>query len=149
MKLGLYTLANSTQLSLLNSVASTMGTGVAATGNNSLFFGPRQIQILSSQWSAVPAFSRTHYWLGLHFRSSGFGIPVDMSGFFWMYPPSFSGHIGVGNTNSTASLPFPCLGVYRSSFTTALPGSIAFSQVGQAPAFAGAMPSVIIHNIGA
>lgn len=147
-RLGLYTLANSTQLSLLNSVSSTLGTGVASSTNPGLWYGPRQLSFHSSQWSAVPALSRTHYWMGLHLMSSGYAIPGGVYGVKW-FLPTFSGNVGVGNTNSSASRPFPGMGVYSSSFSTALPSSVGFSQLRQADNAAFCLPTIIINNIGA
>jgi len=145
---GLYTLANSTRLSLLNRASTSYSGTPGATDFSGLVHGPRQISFHSSQWSAVPSFSQTQYWVGLQFNSAGAGVLMSISGFQWM-ETRFSGHIGVGNTNSTASRPFPGMGVYSTTFTTGLPGSIAFSQLRQADALAGAIPTIVINNIGA
>ncbi|KAF0243293.1 MAG: hypothetical protein FD180_3478 [Planctomycetota bacterium] len=147
VSLGLYTLANSTQLSLLNSASTTFGTGAAATGNSSLYHGPRQLSFHSSQWSAVPAFSRTQYWMGFWMRSSNLAVPMSISGFRWM-SNLFSGHLGVGNTDSSASRPFPGMGVYSVSFSSALPGSIAFSDLRHTVPMAGVIPTIVARNIG-
>lgn len=146
--LGLYTLANSTQLSLLNSASSTFGTGVGATGNSSLYHGPRQLSFHSSQWSSVPALSQTNYWLGFWMRASGLVVAMSLSGFRWM-TSQFSGYLGVGNTNSSSYRPFPGMGAFSTTFSSAMPGSIAFSQLRQVNTLAGVIPTVVIHNIGA
>lgn len=146
--IGLYTLANSTQLSLLNSASSTFGSGAANTGNSSLYNGPRQLSFHSSQWSAVPALSQTQYWMGLWIQSSMMAMPLSISGFRWM-TSNFSGFLGVGNTDSTASRPFPGMGVYSASFTSGLPGNIAFSQLRQADVNAAVVPTIVVRNIGA
>lgn len=148
VRLGLYTLANSTQLSLLNSASTTFGTGFPATGNSSLYHGPRQLSFHSSQWSAVPAFSQTQYWMGLWMRSSNLAVPLFLSGFRWM-TSQFSGLLGVGNTNSSASRPFPGMGVYSASFTTGLPSAVAFSDLRQADGNAAVIPTLVLRNIGA
>ncbi|KAF0244419.1 MAG: hypothetical protein FD180_2540 [Planctomycetota bacterium] len=145
---GLYTLANSTQLSLLNSASATFGTGAPTASNYALYHGPRQISLHSSQWSAVPALSQTHYWMAFWMRSSNLAVPMSISGFRWM-TSQFSGYIGVVNTDSTASRPFPGMGVYSASFTTGLPGSIGFSQLQQVDVNAAVIPTIVIHNIGA
>lgn len=145
--LGLYTLANSTQLSLLNS--ASMGFSAATSALGSIVQGARQVPFFSSQWSAVPVLGQSHYWIGLQYHSQGNAFPLmSHSGFRWM-GSQFSGHVGVGNTNSSASRPFPGMGVYSVSFTTALPSAIAFSDLRQANALAGAIPSIVINNIGA
>ncbi|KAF0243735.1 MAG: hypothetical protein FD180_3151 [Planctomycetota bacterium] len=143
---GLYTLANSTQLSLLNSASTTFGSGANNTGNSSLYNGGRQISLHSSQWSAVPSLSQTHYWLGFWMRSSRLAVPMSISGFSWI-GASFMGYLGVGNTIATSYRPFPGMGVYSTSFTTAMPGSLAFSQLVAANTNA-VIPTVVIHNIG-
>ncbi len=148
VSLGLYTLANSTQLSLMNSASTTFGTGAGATGNSSMYHGPRQLSFHSSQWSVVPALSQTQYWIGLWMRSSNLAVPMSVSGFRWM-GPSFSGLLGVGNTDSSASRPFPGMGVFSGTFSSAMPGSIAFSQLRQADANAAVIPTIVIRNIGA
>jgi hypothetical protein len=148
VSLGLYTLANSTQLSLLNSASSTFGTGVGNTGNSSLYHGPRQLSFHSSQWSAVPALSQAKYWLGFWMRGSGLLVAMSLSGFRWM-TSQFSGYLGVGNTNSSASRPYPGMGAFSATFSSAMPGSIAFSQLRQANTNAGIVPTIVIHNIGA
>lgn len=118
------------------------------TTNPNLWYRPRQISIHSSQWSAVPELSRTQYWLGFHLMSRGYAIPGGVYGARWMLP-TFSGYVGVGNTNSSASRPFPGMGVYSASFSSALPSSVAFSQLRQADNVAWCVPSIIINNIGA
>jgi hypothetical protein len=148
VRVGLYTLANSTQLSLLNSVSTTFGTGAGATGNSSLYHGPRQLSLQSSQWSAVPALSQGSYWVGLWMRSSNLAVPMSISGFRYM-ASEFWGYLGVANTNATSYRPFPGMGVFSSSFTTGMPSSIGFSQLRQADANAAVIPTIVIRNIGA
>jgi hypothetical protein len=147
VSVGLYTLANSTQLSLLNSASTTFGTGAGATGNSSLYHGPRQISFHSSQWSAVPALSQGSYWLAFWMRSSNLAVPMSISGFRWM-TSQFSGYLGVGNTNSSSFRPYPGMGVYSASFTTAMPASIAFTQLRQADVNAAVVPAFVVRNIG-
>ncbi|KAF0243548.1 MAG: hypothetical protein FD180_3273 [Planctomycetota bacterium] len=148
VSVGLYTLANSTQLSLLNSASSTFGTGAGATGNSSLYHGPRQLSFHSSQWSAVPALSQTQYWLAFWMRSSNLAVPMSISGFRWM-TSNFSGFLGIANTNSSSARPYPGMGVFSASFSSAMPGSIAFSQLRQADALAAVVPTVVVRNIDA
>ncbi|KAF0243549.1 MAG: hypothetical protein FD180_3274 [Planctomycetota bacterium] len=148
VNVAIYTLANSTQLALMNSASTSLGSSVNNTQMSALYNGPRQIQFVSSQWSRTPAFSGTQYWVGLQFLSNSTVLPVFVSGFRWM-GTQFSGHVGVGNTNSSGSRPFPGLGVFSASFSSALPSTVAFSQLRQADSLAGAIPSIVINNIGA
>lgn len=148
VSLGLYTLANSTQLSLLNSVSTTFGTGAGATGNSSLYHGPRQLSFHSSQWSAGPGLSQGSYWLAMWMRSSNLAVPMSVSGFRYM-ASEFWGYLGVANTNSTSYRPFPGMGVFSTSFSSAMPSSIGFGDLRQANANAAVIPTVVIRNIGA
>ncbi len=145
MKAGLYTLANSTQLGLLNSASTTMGTGAFGGSNSSLFLGPRQIRLLTGQWSSLPVLTRTHYWLGLQFFSSGSALALSVSGFRWMESAN-SGFIGVG---SSSILAFPGCGVFSASFSSALPSTLGFADLRSPNALAGKIPTIVIHNIGA
>jgi hypothetical protein len=60
---------------------------------------------------------------------------------------AFSGFVGVSNTNSSSGRPFPGLGVL-SATTSLMPGTIDFSNLRYAQALAGAIPTMVIHNIG-
>lgn len=146
--IGLYTLANSTQLSLLNSASTTFGASAGDTGNSSLYHGGRQLSYHSSQWSAVPALSQGTYWVALWMRSSNLAVPMVYSGFRWMQSV-YSGYLGVSNTNSTSGRPYPGMGVFSATFSSAMPASIAFSQLRQSETPAGVIPTIVIHNIGA
>jgi hypothetical protein len=148
IQIGLYTLANSTLLSLQNSASTSMGSAASNSAFSSLYLGPRQLKFESSQWSAVPRLSQTQYWVGLNMSMSGLAIPLSFSGFNWM-TSQFSGHIGVGNTDSSASRAFPGMGVFTSTFYSALPVSVAFSDLRQANVLAGMIPTIVIHGIGA
>ncbi|KAF0243292.1 MAG: hypothetical protein FD180_3477 [Planctomycetota bacterium] len=148
VQMGLYTLANSTLLSLQNSVSTSWGSAGTNSAFSSLYAGPRQLKFESSQWSAVPALSQTPYWVGLNMSMTGLFVPLSFSGFNWM-ATQFSGHVGVGNTDSSASRPFPGMGVFTSTFYSALPASIAFSDLRQTHLLAGMIPTIVIHGIGA
>lgn len=80
LRAGIYTLANSTQLSLLNSASSTFSatTQASATRNN-LISGVRDISFHSSQWSAQPVFSQgIQYWMLLGTSTAGSSYPNAM-----------------------------------------------------------------------
>lgn len=143
---GLYSLANSTQLSLINSASTLIAT--TASQLQALVQGPRQLQFVSSQWSVPPVLSEAPYWVGLHCQSSGVSFSLWHSGGPFM-DSRFSGHIGVGNTDSSASRPFPGLGVFSTTFSSGMPGSVAFSQLRQDDPLADGIPTVLINNIGA
>jgi len=95
----------------------------------------------------VPALSQAPYWLGFWMRSSNLAVPMSISGFRWM-TSNFSGYLGVGNTNSSASRPFPGMVVFSASFSSGMPGSIGFSQLRQADVNAAVIPTIVIRNIG-
>lgn len=147
VSIGIYTL-NGSSLSLLNSASTSFGTGAGWTGNSAMYHGPRRLTLHSSQWSAAPTFSQTQYWVGLWIRSSNLAVPMSISGFRWITSLN-SGQIGVSNTNSTTNRVFPGVGIYSVTFSTAMPASIAFSQLrvgGQANA--GVIPYIIFNNVG-
>lgn len=78
---GLYTLANSSQISLLNSFSYTTGSTTYAssassnaTQRNALFAGARWLVVSSSQWSAQPVLmSDVEYWMLLAYTTGGGG----------------------------------------------------------------------------
>jgi hypothetical protein len=145
---GIYTLNNSTQLGLLNFVSTSVGTGAGNTGNSSMYHGPRLLTIHSSAWNVQPVFTQTQYWVALWIRSSNLAPALSLSGFRWM-TSLYSGHLGVGNTNSTSSRPFPGMGVYSVSFTsTAMPAVIGFGELLQANANAPLIPTILFNNHG-
>lgn len=70
-RIGIYTLQNSTRLSLLNSVAHTQGAAAQNTTLRSASInGNRYMGIVSSQWSAQPVLEPgEQYWIGIHVSS--------------------------------------------------------------------------------
>lgn len=71
----IYTLANSTQLSMVNSFSSTIGSASLSSTQSSLlnnmFGGDRWFTIHSSQWSAQPVLSAgVQYWMALNWSTA-------------------------------------------------------------------------------
>lgn len=132
LSLGLYTLVNSTQLSLLNSVSTTWGTGAGNKSVSASYHGPRFLSIHSSQWSAAPTLSQTHYWLGVWMQSSNLAVPMSNLIYKALISNSsqqMSGSIGVSAATDTTQVQWPFAGIYSVSFTTAMPDSIGASQI--------------------
>lgn len=145
---GVYTRANGSQLSLLNSVSTSYG-GPANTANSTIAQGQRWLTFHSSQWSSQPVFSADVVYYGaLWIRSAG--SAAQTFGVIGMYPystASRSGTIGV-NSASNTSLGFaPFLGIYNTSFTTAMPATIGQSQLNKAAGFVNFMPHFVINNL--
>ncbi len=124
--LGLYTLANSTQLSLLNSAHQTFGTGGVL--DQKCFNGYRLLSFNSTAWSASPTFSETQYWLAFQWsHNNATDLSIGFSGGHW-FTSYHSGDFGVGNTNSTSSSPIPFVGQF-STASVAMPVSMAMTDV--------------------
>jgi hypothetical protein len=128
MDIGLYTLNNSTQLTLINSASFTWGSDAGNANYSSLYDGPRFLGYLSSMWSSTPVVSRGgHYWVGLLMQSqSGFVGLYSLFGTSMLDTAGY-GSIGISNTLST-KLNVPFFGISITT-TTALPVSAANSQV--------------------
>jgi len=147
VSLGIYTQVNSTQLSLLNSVSTSFGTGAAASNQTASYHGQRYISIHSSDWSAQPSFSQTLYYLGYWIRSSGESFALS---WFGARPPyhgaQFSGTMGISSATNTSRGHFPWAGAYSVSFTTAMPNTIGPSEINKNAGSAGGFPMIIFEN---
>lgn len=125
IRLGLYTLVNSTQLSLVNSVLHTQSATTQGTAQrNAEQTGRRFVSIHSSQWSAQPVLSYgVHYWLAyVHTQQ-------NLSGSIMMAPAGGGGnYFGfLGESVSATFMRFPMFGGALS--TTNIPGSIGATQI--------------------
>lgn len=138
-RVALYTMVNSTQLSLLNSVSATFN--VSANANNTqVVNGNRFVTFSSAQWSTQPTLSQTHYWMGVivntgnHSGSGGFqGALVGRS--------QQSGLFGVSSSATQKYYPF--FGMLN---TSAFPASIGASAVSNNNNYGQAVPAVQFLN---
>lgn len=144
---GLYTMVNTTQLTLVNTASMTFGTPAAtnATYQSSYLNGVREMQFLSSMWSSVPVLSfGQQYWLGFLLSTAGAALGITTFGIS-MQSSVFSGSMGVGNTESTASRMIPFLGVSTTT-TNAFPASIGTGDIGYTNSIANFVPVVQIRS---
>jgi hypothetical protein len=126
-RIGVYTLANSTQLSLVNSVSNTMSASSRGTAQGQAENeGMRLFSVHSSQWSSQPVFSNgVVYWLGY------FQTQVNLSASLVARPmpriPSGQrfGFLGSSVTASTGNFAH----FAGALATTNIPASIALSQI--------------------
>lgn len=145
---GFYTLVNSTQLSLAFSASTSWGSAT----NLSLadfFNGARWLTLQSSQFDSPPAFSRDSYWLGYHMRSSS-GLQT-----FSIYGArtiantvSRSGFVGEASVSNTSQGWLPFNGFYSATFSTAMPSSLAASDINKQTSGNQFLPLVIFNNVG-
>ncbi len=119
--LGLYT-RNVSTLSLLSSVSTTQGITFSGTANSSLLSGPRLITIGTTGFM-----SETQYYIGVISRTTTGGANGSFSQLLASQLNSnFSGILG--NASAASAQYTRGLGIY-SATTTALPNSIAFSEI--------------------
>ncbi len=129
-RMGLYTLNGST-LSLLNSASGTWGNTVASSNVSTLWNGGRLLTVHSSQWSAAPALNEGgQYWMAIQFLSAATTTSMSiMQNRVGM--TTVSGLLGSASSaaSGTQLHPFdPFNGLFNAT-TTAVPGSIAESQI--------------------
>lgn len=144
--IGVYTRVNSTQLSLVNSVNTSI-TKAAATANTTLFSGggARWLTIHSSQWSAPPVFSEERYWFAVLAKTSGLYVPASSVGQYMLHSLQRFGTFGSSNVTATSMKHFPFMGVLSAS-TTAIPATLAESQINAVQASAGWIPHIVFNN---
>jgi hypothetical protein len=145
VSIGLYLLANSSLLTLVNS-ASTSWSRPANAGNSTFMNGARYLTFHSSLWSTTPALSYgERYWYGVIHNSTNYSA----NGAAWLgqyvgASTQRSGTIGVSQANQTSQGMVPFLGVYSASLTS-VPVSVGNSDVNKVNVSAGFVPSVILN----
>lgn len=148
--MGIYTRANSTQLSLLNSVSRSWGM-TANTGNSGSYHGGRYLSIHSSAWSSQPVFhAGSRYFFAFLFRtsnysgSSGASLANSMAGMHLGASVQRSGYMGSAASSHTSYNAWhPFMGVHSLTTHTGLPVSIANSDINKVSAYANFIPQVI------
>jgi hypothetical protein len=143
---GIYTLANSTLLSLLNSGSSAL-TKAAATANTTLFSGggARWVTFTSGNWSSSPVFTPGQYWMASLIRSAGLNVPGGFEGGSFLSSGQRQGTFGTSAATNTGMGWFPFMGLLSAS-TAAIPATIAAASVNQATAGANFVPHVVFNN---
>jgi phosphoheptose isomerase len=142
---GIYTRVNETQLSLLNSVATSWAQG-AATNQTASYNGQRWLTIHSSQWSAQPVFNQSMYWMGLFVRSSNASHTGSFVGQVLQNSVQRSGSIMSSVATNTQLAHYPFMGIHSVS-QTAFPATIAHSDINKAHALAPFVPNIVFNNI--
>ncbi len=145
--LGIYTRNNSTQLSLLNSVSTSYGLA-AATNNSASFNGARWMSFDASQWSSSPVFVQgSRYFFAFLARTSGtYYASHSLGGMHLGASAQRSGYmaaVAASNTSSNAWHPF--MGVHSLTTHTALPPTLANSEINKASVYANFVPQFIIN----
>ena len=148
---GLYTRVNSTQLSLVNSVSSSMS--LAANINNfSSYMGARWLTIHSSQFSSPPIMSagmRYYFaWMARTGLASYSGHSIG--GLFYGQSAMRSGLMGQAGVSTNTSLYawHPFMGVHSNTTISAMPVSIANSEINKATAMANFIPHIVFNAGG-
>lgn len=140
---GVYTRANSTQLSLVNSfLASSSATTESFATRNSLIAGVRWLTLGTARWSSSPVFSAgVNYWIGLVNQSAGaVNVPSAFQAQRYMQGvQAYSGDLGVlhGGSSQFGIVPF-CGGVNTTGIPTTIGtvGVVNYSNFNLLPIFA-------------
>lgn len=127
---GIYTLNGST-LSLLNSASGTWGASNATSNQSTNWNGGRLLTIASSAWSSAPVFTDGgRYYMALQFLSAGTttALSIMQAG---VHISTLSGNLGQASSaaSGTQMRPFGAFQGLFNATTTAVPGSIAESQL--------------------
>jgi hypothetical protein len=143
--IGIYTRVNSTQLSLLNSASTSYGLA-AATNNSASFLGARWLSFHSSLFSSEPAMrAGTRYFFGLLARSSSNSYAShSLAGMHLGASIQRSGYMATaGSSHTSFNAWHPFMGVHSLTTHTALPVSVANSDINKASVYANFIPQVI------
>ena len=150
---GIYTEANSTQLSLLYMASSTFG-ATANSNNSSLLHGPRFFSVHSSQWSnnaavaTAPSLRQgSRYFMLQMWNSSNDSHAMNWRGQFIAGTEQLSGTFGASLITATSMQLIPWAGIYSVTFSSAIPASIGLAQIQGATARAGFVPAIIFENV--
>ena len=148
-RFGLYTIANSSVLSLLNSgsvsFGSSFGTASGASGNHaSLFAGRRHLTMNSSAFSAAINMTQGLYYAAILFNSSQNSIPFGFMGAALGETGVRSGTFGAASSTQTLGA-IPFMGVHTAS-TNAFPASVAASDLQKTAYNAIFVPNIMFNN---
>lgn len=118
---GLYT-KNGSTMSLAHSMSASMSIDGAGTNSSSVYSG---LRLISFPWTTtIPA---GNYYAGIWYRTTTAGANASFSVGYQTARSNFSGMLGEG---TAASKQFVLgMGYYGTSFSTAMPASVAFSDL--------------------
>lgn len=138
---GLYTLANSTLLSLLNSFSMAItGTTQSFSDRQNNFAGVRWATVHSSLWSAQPVLSQgIQYWYGFCMTTSGTAVISAWMGQNERLINSFRGFFNIAQSTNQSSGFAPFFGVVSSGVP---PANISSFQLLNNIATSGRMPMI-------
>lgn len=144
--IGIYTRVNSTQLSLANSVMISYGMA-ANVSNSASYMGARWLSAHSSLFSSSPVFrAGSRYFFGILARSSGASYAsVSLAGMHLGHSVQRSGQMAAAaSSNTSYNAWHPFMGVHSLTTHTALPVSVANSEINKASVYANFIPQVIL-----
>ncbi len=136
---GIYT-RNASTLSLLMSASDTFGMSFAGTGGSYSQHGGLRIATMGLSSSLTPG----EYWIGVISRTTSAGTNCTFSQL--LQPAANSGYSGILNVGTAASGQMGLGRGHYSASTTAMPGSIAFSQIEGTASLARRAPMWLLMN---
>jgi hypothetical protein len=142
---GVYARVNSTQLSLINSASTSYGLAANAS-NSASYSGARWLSIHSTQWSSEPVFVQgSRYFFGLIARSGGATYnSVSLAGMHLGQSVQRQGMMAAAaSSNTSYNAWHPFMGVHATTTFTAMPATVANSQINKASQYANFIPQVI------
>ncbi len=142
---GLYTRVNSTQLSLHNSVSTSYGMS-ANNANSGSYLGARWLSFHSSQFSVQPVLQAgSRYFIGMLARTAGASYAsISMAGMHLGQSVQRSGYMATGaSSNTSFNAWHPFMGVHSLTTHTALPVSIANTEINKASVYANFIPQIV------
>lgn len=140
----LYTLANSTQLSLVNSFSfSSSGQSTASANRNSSVNGIRWMVISSGHWSSAPVLSAgVNYWFALNQGSGGINVftnVVFQTGPNMNVGANYAGTVGQASSTAMSSRFAPFVGHFA---TSTPPSTLGTAGLACGGAFSVASPMI-------
>jgi len=146
---GVYTLANSTQLSMVNSFSFSFSLQSTASANrNSSHVGARWLQLSTSNWSSSPVFSQgVQYWLASNWQTAGLQVVSAALGQEAMgfAGNPYRGTFGVTATTDAFSRILPMAGWVNTTNPPTTIGSAGFVNPGAGVA-SGFIPAFQFRN---
>jgi hypothetical protein len=144
VNVGIY-IPSGRSLSLINSVQKVFSASTTNSSNTTNYAGVRFLPIESSLWSSEPAFyAGSRYYVGWFVNTSGVMAQTgNILGFGRYSSGQRSGSIGQSQTAVSSMGYAPFYGIYTAT-TSALPATIANSQLNKTAATAGFTPHVIM-----
>lgn len=151
VSIGFYSSVNSTQLTLVHSGSTSWGTNAGNMQINDSFGGTRWLTIHSSLFDVAPVFSAgVRYWCAIWNRTSNNAGSMSFN-FFGNITAALSnarsGVMGLGSVANSTRGWQRFHGIYSVTFSTAMPGALAASDINKSVAQVLMLPQVIFNNV--